>query len=163
MKLKHEVFCHEFICSLTGKESAIKSGYKISSAKYTACRLLKRQDVRQKIKEIAENIHMAKVNLLMEKIKNDIYEAEQEQLNLKINPSKNSKYKTIQFNTPGQLSMILQEGNLSNKELHQKTGKDRGYLSRLLRAKNMNVNTFLELCNCMDLEIYVRCKKSYDY
>jgi ferritin-like protein len=52
----------------------------------------------------------------------------------------------------------LADINITNKYIQEKTGKDKGVVSRLIHAENMQVKTFLELCNVIGLEVYIKGK-----
>lgn len=161
MEMRYRRFCNEYMIDINATRAAIRSGYKRSGAKWTGCRLLKRKDVQQILDEIRKEICMGRPSSLQAMFTIQAEEARQEYLNSLINPSTRSKHKVMRLNSIEQLPEILNKGNLSNKELQTVTGKDKGHISRLLNAENMNMKTFLELCEAMELEVFVRYK-DYD-
>lgn len=54
LKGKQERFCQEYIIDYIGKRAAIRAGYSEDSAKQQAYRLLQRDDVRERIRQLQE-------------------------------------------------------------------------------------------------------------
>lgn len=51
---KHELFCLEYLKDLNASQAAVRAGYGTKYAKQTAYKLLKRDDVRQRITQLKE-------------------------------------------------------------------------------------------------------------
>lgn len=59
MTPKQDRFVHEYVIDFNGRQAAIRAGYAASSAARSACDLLKRDSVQNKIKELGQQFSAA--------------------------------------------------------------------------------------------------------
>ena len=53
---KRERFCREYVIDLNGAAAAVRAGYAEKSAAVTACRLLRNDNIKRRIAELADEI-----------------------------------------------------------------------------------------------------------